>query len=100
MRTIDDLERWKGYGFVMTPAEANKMPETKLIHKESFKTLYNKILLQEFILDWEENLYKVKSKAIMPIIIRSKKATVLFILSLLIPYPFFKYLNNKRLLLS
>ena len=28
MRTIDDLKKWKDYGFVMTPAEADKLPTT------------------------------------------------------------------------
>mgnify|MGYP001307682727 CR=1 FL=1 len=26
MRTIDDLKRWKGYGFVMTPVNKDKTP--------------------------------------------------------------------------
>ena len=29
MRSIDDLNRWKDYGFVMTPVQDNKHPETK-----------------------------------------------------------------------
>ena len=29
MRTIDDLERYKKYGFVLTPVQKNKKPETK-----------------------------------------------------------------------
>jgi hypothetical protein len=29
MRSIDDLERYKKYGFVLTPVKQNKMPETK-----------------------------------------------------------------------
>ena len=44
------MERWKGYGFVMTPAEANKMPETKL-NPETKK--------EEWCYDWpnEDLLY-------------------------------------------
>ena len=29
MRTIDDLERYKKYGFVLTPVKNDKKPETK-----------------------------------------------------------------------
>ena len=43
MRTIDDLERWESYGFVMTPAQADKKPKT--VNKKWYYTWsFNELL--------------------------------------------------------
>ena len=39
MRTIDDLKRWKKYGFILTPAAADKSPGLKPKQKWKFDWL-------------------------------------------------------------
>jgi hypothetical protein len=67
MRTIDDLERWKSYGFVMTPAEADKQPRTvnkKWCYTWSFQELMAALRLgvyhdpsNVFTIDFDDDSY-------------------------------------------
>ena len=79
----------------------NKLiPETKTIYKRNIDKLYNNIICQEFLIAWEANNYIDKRHNLKKIIFKSKKGFILYLLSFIIKYNFFDYLNSKRLLLK
>ena len=79
----------------------NKLiPETNTIYKSNIEKLKYNIICQEFLIAWEANNYYDKRKDLKEIIFKSKKGFILYLLSYLISYNIFNYLNSKRLLLN
>ena len=77
-----------------------EIPETKTTYRKSIDKLKDNIMYQEFLIDWEKNNKKVNRKDFKKTIFKSKKAFIIYLLSFLIPYKLFKYINEKRLILN
>tara|TARA_Y100001978_G_scaffold36303_1_gene32255 strand:+ start:1329 stop:2261 length:933 start_codon:yes stop_codon:yes gene_type:complete len=79
----------------------NKLiPETRTVYKSNIEKLYNNIICQEFLIAWEKNKYIHARENLKKIIFKSKKGLILYLLSFIIKYKTFNYLNAKRLLIK
>ena len=79
----------------------NKLiPETRTVYKSNIEKLYNNIICQEFLIAWEKNQYINARENLKKIIFKSKKGLILYLLSFIIKYKTFNYLNAKRLLIK
>ena len=79
----------------------NKLfPEARTVYKKNIEKLYNNIICQEFLIAWEKNNYIFERKNLKKIIFKSKKGLILYLLSFIIRYSIFDYLNSKRLIVK
>ena len=74
------------------------IPETKTIYKYNIEKLKHNIICQEFLIAWETNNFYDKRNDLKKIIFKSNKALILYLLSFLINYKIFDYINSKRLI--
>tara|TARA_Y100000589_G_scaffold331049_1_gene383028 strand:- start:1333 stop:2265 length:933 start_codon:yes stop_codon:yes gene_type:complete len=75
-------------------------PEARTIYKKNIEKLYYNIICQEFLIAWEKRKFDDKKNELKKIIFKSKKAFIFYILSFIIPYSLYNYMNSKRLILK
>ncbi len=73
------------------------IPSLEVTYRQELKAIRTQILIQESLLIWESEGGDMARKAIRQIIPESRKASLIYILSILFPYRLFNYLNRRRI---
>ena len=75
------------------------IPEISIKYKDSLEILLNNIIYQEFLINWGADNQKLDRKDLGSIKFKSRKFLIIYLLSYILPFKIFNYLNNKRQLL-
>ena len=79
---------------------ARFIPQFNSEYKDILNKINENIIYQEFLINWENKNKENYRKELRFIIMKSKKYLVVYLLSLILPFKIFDFLNKKRLLLN